>query len=71
MSDPKPKSEQIFVRVTPEQKAAFMSKAAQYEPLTASDVLRELVVGFSEDRVTIVPPPDKKESLYNVPRIQD
>lgn len=70
MSDPKPKSDAIYVRVTPEQKKAFMKKAAQFEPLSASDVLRELVVGLIEDRVSILPPSDKKESIY-VPRIQD
>lgn len=71
MKPRKPKSDALYVRVTPETKAAFSAKAEQYGPdLSASDVLRELVIGFIEDRVTIIPPHDKKESLY-VPRIQD
>jgi hypothetical protein len=63
MNEPKPKSEAIYVRVTPEAKKQFHDKAARFG--TPSEVLRELVLGFIEDRVTIVPPADKKESLYN------
>lgn len=70
MTERKPKSEAIYVRVTPETKQRFIEKAEQFDPLSASDVLRELVIGFIEDRVSIIPPTDKKESLY-VPRIQD
>lgn len=68
MTDPNPKSEAIYVRVTPETKKRFAEVAARFG--TPSEVLRELVVGFIEDRVTIVPPQDKKESLYNA-RIED
>lgn len=64
------KTDAIYVRVTPETKQAFAKKAELFAPLSLSDVLRELVVGFIEDRVTIIPPPDKKE-LFNVPRIED
>lgn len=64
-----PKDAALYVRVTPETKQAFHDEAAKFEPLSASDVLRELVVGFIEGRVSIIPPSDKKESLY-VPRIE-
>lgn len=69
MSPKKAKSDALYVRVTPEVKQAFSKRAEQFEPLTASDVLRELVVGFIEDRVTIIPPQDKKE-LY-IARTED
>lgn len=71
MTRKKTKSDALYVRISPEIKRAFNEKAEQFEPLTPSDVLRELVTGFVEDRVTIIPPASKKESLYNVPRIED
>ena len=72
MKPKRPKTDAIYVRVTPETKAAFSAKAEQYGPeLSASDVLRELVVGFIEDRVTIIPPQDKKELYTDVPRIEN
>ena len=70
MTRKKTKSDALYVRITPEDKEAFNQKAQEFEPLTPSDVLRELVIGFIEDRLTIIPPKDKKE-LYNVPRIED
>lgn len=51
----KPKSSQIHVRLQPEVKQAFAAKA---EPLgTMSDVLREMVLGYIDGRVTIKPRP--------------
>jgi hypothetical protein len=70
MKPSKKKSDAIYVRVTPETKQAFNEEAAKFEPLSPSDVLRELVIGFIEGRVTIIPPHDKKESIY-VPRIEN
>lgn len=70
MKKPKPKSDAIYVRVTPDTKKRFAEVAARYEE-TPSDVLRELVQAFIEDRVTIMPPKVKKESLYNVSRTED
>jgi hypothetical protein len=70
MSEPKPKSEAIYVRVTPETKRAFADKAARFEG-GGSEVLRGLVDAFIEDRLTVMPPTDKKESLYDVFGKQD
>ena len=63
-----PKSEMLFVRVSPEAKMRFTERAARFD-MTASELVRELVTGFIEGRVTIVPP-ENKESLYE-PRKQD
>lgn len=65
MSEPKPKTDTIHIRVSPETKNQFHDKCIRLGG--TSEVLRELVIGFIEGRVTITPPPDK-ESLYNVPR---
>jgi antitoxin component of RelBE/YafQ-DinJ toxin-antitoxin module len=60
-----PKTEPLYVRVTPAVKRALAEKAARMK-MTPSDVVRELVTGLIEGRVTVSPPPDK-ESLYDVP----
>lgn len=65
-----PKDEMLFARVSSQVKTRFAKVAARLD-LTASELVRELVVGFIEGRVTIIPPETKKESLYNVPRSQD
>lgn len=70
MREKKPKSEALYARVTPETKQRFAEVAARFG-LTPSDVLRELVVGFIEGRVTVMPPEDVKESIYHVPRSED
>lgn len=64
-----PKTETLIARISPEIKLKLAELAARLD-LTSSDVVRELVTGFCEGRVTISPPPDKKESLYNA-RNQD
>ena len=68
MSSPKQKSEMLHTRVTPEMKESFVEQAEPFGG--ASDLLRELVAGFIEGRVTIAPPQHLKE-LYDVPGIQD
>ena len=57
------KTKMVFARVSPETKLKLTELAARLD-LTASDVIRELVTGYCEGRVTVSPPPDK-ESLYN------
>lgn len=69
MRKTKPKSKALYARVTDETKQRFAEAAARFD-LTPSDVLRELVIGFIEGRVTVMPPTDKKESLY-VPRSEN
>ena len=55
----------IAVRVAPAVAKKFHKASAAYGG--ASDVLRELINGFIEDRVKIAPPPLKREgSLYHV-----
>ena len=68
-STPKqPKSDMLALRVSPDFKHRLFEVAARFgEP---SDVLREVLQAFIDGRVTIIPPPDQKESLY-VPRIPD
>lgn len=68
MRRPKSKPEVLFTRVSVEAKQQFMEKASRFG--LPSEVLRELVMAFVEDRLTIEPPPDAKESLYNA-RNQD
>ncbi|KKN66516.1 hypothetical protein LCGC14_0470500 [marine sediment metagenome] len=52
----------IAVRVSKKSRKAFQRKADRY-PGTSSDVLREIIEAFVDDRITITPDP-KKESLY-------
>jgi hypothetical protein len=69
MRRPKAKPEVLYVRVSVETKQAFNEKAARFG--LPSEVLRELVQAFVEDRVTVSPPKEMKESLYNVARNED
>jgi|LauGreSuBDMM15SN_2_FD.fasta_scaffold57654_4 hypothetical protein len=65
----KPLSQFMTVRLKPSDHKAFRAKASRYGGV--SEVLRELVVAFLEDRMTITPPSNpRKENLY-VTRIQD
>lgn len=68
MNEKKPKTDALYVRVAPETKKRFAEVAARFG--TPSEVLRELVIGFIEGRVTVMPPEDQKESLY-VPRSEN
>lgn len=59
----------LTARLNPQTAAAFREKAKRYGGV--SEVLRELVEAFIEDRLVIQPPVNpKKESLY-VARSQD
>lgn len=58
----------LSVRLTKPARKAFVAKAARHGK--PSEVLRELIVAFTEERVTITPPVNAKESLY-VTRIED
>jgi len=59
----------LTVRLQQQTHHAFREKATRYGGV--SEVLRELVEAFIEDRLTVIPPvTPKKESLY-VTRIQD
>lgn len=58
----------LCVRLTPKTKDAFKEHAVRYK-LTTSELLRELVVAFVENRIDIKPDPNR-EFLYE-PRIQD
>ena len=59
----------LTVRLPQQTHIEFRAKAARYGGV--SGVLRELVAAFIEDRLTIQPPKQQKESLYHVPRSQD
>lgn len=67
MSDPI-KTKFLSVRLTPQDQRTFLRKSKKYGK--PSDLLRELVQAFNEDRLTVLPPVNPKESLY-VPRSQD
>jgi hypothetical protein len=56
------------VRLTPYDHKAFHRKAEKYGK--PSDVIREIIEAFSQDRLVIQPPVNVKESLY-VSRIQN
>lgn len=59
----------LTVRLHQQTSQEFRAKAARYGGV--SDVLREMIEAFLEDRLVIHPPKQlKKESLY-VPRIED
>jgi len=63
MTTPKPKSAFLTVRVTGSTRAKFHSKAQKYgQP---SDVLREIIEAFLEDRLSIRPPVTRKQGLYD------
>jgi hypothetical protein len=51
---PKSKSAYLSARVTDKTRAKFHAKASRFS--TPSDVLRELIDAFVEDRITIQPP---------------
>lgn len=62
MATPTPKSVFMTVRVTGRTRLKFHARAKQFG--NPSDVLRELIEAFIENRLTIVPPVNRKESLY-------
>jgi hypothetical protein len=53
----------LTIRLTPREHKAFSVKADTYGGPTF--VLRELVVGFTEDRTILKPPVTRKENLYH------
>jgi len=53
----------VAVRVAPSLRQAFIRKAGRFGG--TSEVLRELVAAFVENRLTIQPPETKKDSLYD------
>ena len=57
------KKASLAVRVTPSERTKFHSKAGTHGG--ASVVLRELVIAFLEDRLTIQPPVNREGSLYD------
>lgn len=61
MSDPN-KTKFLSVRLTPQDHRTFFRKSKRYGK--PSDLLRELVQAFNEDRLTVLPPVNTKESLY-------
>ncbi len=63
------KSEYLLVRVTPEMKKRFTTKAARMGDTPV--ILREIIQAFIDDRYTIEIPPTVKETLRYVPRIED
>lgn len=65
MTDPKAKTDALYVRVTPETKRGLADLAVKLK-MPPSDVVRELVEGLIEGRVTVAPPAHVKE-FYDVP----
>lgn len=61
MATKKTKDMQIAVRLAPDTRRTFVNKSAKYGGTSA--VLRELVMAFNEDRVTLQPP-SLKGTLY-------
>ncbi|CAB4140522.1 hypothetical protein UFOVP669_41 [uncultured Caudovirales phage] len=61
------KSRFLSVRVTPAEYKAFSAKARPYG--TASNLLRELIDALIDDRVTVIPNPNR--SIYHVPGTKD
>ena len=65
MAPPKPLSKFMSVRLTPSDHTAFSRKAQKFG--RPSDVLRELIQAFVQERLTIKPPvvTSKKDALYH------
>jgi hypothetical protein len=62
MASSKLKSKFLVVRVTDKTRTKFHNKAQKYgQP---SEVLREIIEAFNDDRLTVQPPVIPKESLY-------
>jgi len=62
MTVSKLKSKFLVVRVTDKTRTKFHTKAQKYgQP---SDVLREIIEAFNDDRLIVQPPVNVKESLY-------
>ena len=60
----------LTVRLPTQTHTEFRAKATRFGGV--SEVLRELVAAFLEDRLTVQPPKQpQKESLYHVHRSQD
>ena len=58
----KKKTAFLTVRVNESTRQEFIAKVQKYgQP---SEVLRELIEAFTEDRIVITPPTNQKESLY-------
>jgi len=58
----KSKSKFLTIRVTPDDHKKFHGKVKKFgQP---SEVLREIIQAFIDDRLTIQPPVTVKESLY-------
>jgi len=53
----------LTVRLPQQTHTEFRAKAERYGGV--SEVLRELVSAFLEDRLTVTPPVTRKESLYD------
>lgn len=62
MATTKLKSAFLVVRVTDKTRTKFHTKAQKFG--NPSEVLREIVEAFNDDRLTIQPPVTRKESLY-------
>lgn len=62
MATTKLKSAFLVVRVTDKTRTKFHTKAQKHG--NPSEVLREIVEAFNDDRLTIQPPATRKESLY-------
>lgn len=52
----------VTVRVPKEVRRAFIAKAKKHG--MPSEVLRDLIHAFTEDRVTVYPPVTSKEPIY-------
>ena len=59
-----PRQKFLTVRLTEQERTVFGVKAKQYGGVTF--VLREVVQAFIENRLTVKPPVNPKESLYHV-----
>jgi len=64
MATTKLKSAFLVVRVTDKTRNKFHTKAQKYG--NPSEVLREIVEAFNDDRLKIQPSVTSKESLYHV-----
>lgn len=62
MKSSKSKSAVLTTRVSPDVRTQFLTKSAQYG--TPSDVLREFISAFIEERISIKPPVNVKGNLY-------
>ena len=60
---PKPKTKFLSTRVNPDTHKKFHAKSKKFGQPT--QVLRDIIEAFNDERLTVQPPVTRKESIYH------